>query len=403
MSTYSKEEATKMLLRYQNLDGVEPLTGIEGVREIMNRIGSVQYDPLNVAGRNADLVLQARVDDYKPEHLSSLLYEEHSLIDGFDKEMCIYCTKDFGRFEKVRKAHTKSIIDTMRYRNQLGALDIVDDVIRFITEHGATGTKDISIGEVRESRWGPKKLSSAALDYLYNAGVLCIKEKKGTQKYFELTEHVISNEKYSLFDDMSMDEFLDWYIQRRIACIGIVWDKHGGAWQGHYVDQNDLRKKTLDRLVEKGLISLCKIEGISENFYTIPKLEEGLHNVPPNTCTRFIAPLDNIMWDRAFLEKIFGFSYRWEVYTPAAKRKYGYYVIPVLYQNKFVARFEPESVSKTGAFCIKNWWWEADIKPNEIMLESIFHELDRFAHFLGTESSKRNIEIIGGKPNEKCI
>ncbi|WP_455717868.1 DNA glycosylase AlkZ-like family protein [Anaerosporobacter sp.] len=394
VTTYLKEDAIKMLIRYQNLDGKEELTGIDGVRTIMNRIGSIQYDPLNVVGRNADLVLQARIDNYKPEHLFSLLYDEHSLIDGVDKEMCIYCTRDFGKFTKVREAHTKSVISTLQHRNQMGALDIIDDVKAFVAEHGATGTKDISIGEVRESRWGHKKLSSVALDYLYNTGELCIKEKKGTQKYFDLTERIISNKEYSPFDDMSMEEFLNWYVKRRIACIGIVWDKRGGAWQGHYLDQNDLRKKTLNHLVENGEIDLCKIEGISEDFYAIPELNQGLHDVQKGDYTRFIAPLDNIMWDRTLLEKIFGFSYRWEVYTPVVKRKYGYYVIPVMYNNQFVARFEPEAISKSELFTIKNWWWEPNINPSEAMLESIFCELNRFAKFLGTESSKKNNEII---------
>ena len=393
MNTYSKEEAIQMLIRYQNLDGLDQLTGMEGVRTIMNRIGSIQYDPLNVVGRNADLVLQARVKGYQPEHLFSLLYEENSLIDGFDKEMCIYCTKDFGKFAKVREAHTQSVILTLQYRNQMAALDIVDEVMTFITEHGATGTKDITIGEVRESSWGPKKLSSATLDYLYNTGKLCVKEKKGTQKYFDLTERVLPGI-YSLYDDMSMEEFLNWYVKRRIACIGIMWDKRGGAWQGHYLDQNDIRSTTLKGLVERGELDVCQIEGMNTEFYMLPELKQGLKKVQAGDDTRFIAPLDNIMWDRTFIEKIFDFSYRWEVYTPVVKRKYGYYVIPVMYQHRFVARFEPEIVSKSKEFCIKNWWWEPDVIPSEAMIESIINEMSRFAEFLGTESSKQNIKMI---------
>ena len=65
---------------------------------------------------------------------------------------------------------------------------------------------------------------------------------------------------------------------------------------------------------------------------------------------RFIAPLDNLLWDRKMLEMLFGFSYRWEVYTPVAKRKFGYYVLPVLYNDRFVARFEAEPVREAGAF-----------------------------------------------------
>ena len=237
------------------------------------------------------------------------------------------------------------------------------------------------------------KLSSATLDYLYNKGMLCVKEKKGTQKYFDLTERVLPGI-YSLYDDMSMEEFLDWYIKRRIACIGMMWDKRGGAWQGHYLDQNDIRGTTLKGLVERGELDVGQIEGINTEFYMLPELKQGLKEVQLGDDTRFIAPLDNMMWDRAFVEKVFDFSYRWEVYTPVVKRKYGYYVIPVMYQHRFVARFEPEIVSKSKEFCIKHWWWEPDITPSETMIESIINEMNRFAEFLGTESSKKNIKMI---------
>lgn len=98
MKLYSKEEVRHMLCRYHNLDGAEMLCGKIGVEKIMQRIHSIQYDPLNVVARNADLVLQARVMDYKEQDLYNLLYKEHKLIDGFDKEMCIYNTKDFNCF-----------------------------------------------------------------------------------------------------------------------------------------------------------------------------------------------------------------------------------------------------------------------------------------------------------------
>lgn len=95
------------------------------------------------------------------------------------------------------------------------------------------------------------------------------------------------------------------------------------------------------------------------------------------------------------LEKIFDFSYRWEVYTPAAKRKYGYYVLPVVYNNSFVARFEPEPVGNTGCFRIKNWWWEEDVRPDERMEEVILREMNRFCGYLGAALAEENRKKLG--------
>lgn len=401
MKLYSKEEAGHMLCRYHNLDGAEALCGKAGAEKIMQRIHSIQYDPLNVVARNADLVLQARVKDYNESVLYSLLYEDHTLIDGFDKEMCIYCSEDFARFKFVRNEYHKCIVPTLMHRNQMGALDILDDVRDFVAKHGKTGTKDISIGEVRESRWGHKKLSSAALDYLFNCGELSVADKRGTQKYFDLTERVIGSKALQCDPNMTIEEFLEWYIERRIQSIGFLWNKSGGAWQGRFLSENEVRSSTLQTLLEKDKIDEIQVEGIKESFYVSKNFQEYTKCQTAESYVRFIAPLDNIIWDRKMLEMLFDFTYSWEVYTPVAKRKFGYYVLPVLYNGRFVARFEAEPVRQTGEFVIKNWWWEPGIKPSSNMIEMIEKEMQRFSEFLQVDNSPNNIIKLAGKVNTK--
>lgn len=391
---YSRKEVRHLLCRYHNLDGAEALCGKTGAEKIMQRIHSIQYDPLYVVARNADLVLQARVQDYKEQDLYGLLYEEHKLVDGFDKEMCIYNVKDFERFRFVRDEHLKNVVLTLQYRNQMGALDILDDVRDFVAKHGRTGTKDISIGEVRESRWGPKKLSSAALDYLFNSGEFCVADKRGTQKYFDLTERVLGDIDFQCDQEMTIEEFLEWYIERRLQSVGLIWNKSGGAWQGHFVGENELRSATLQTLIEKNKIDEIQVEGIDETFYMPGNMQTYTEHQMSDSYARFIGPLDNIMWDRQMLEALFDFAYRWEVYTPVAKRKYGYYVLPVLYNGQFVARFEAEPVRQTKEFVIKKWWWEEGMKPDDGMIETIEKEMLRFAEFLRVENNSNNITKV---------
>lgn len=395
MKVYSKEEARRMLCRYHNLDGAEALCGKKGVEKIMQRIHSIQYDPLNVVARNADLVLQARVKDYRESALYDLLYKEHKLVDGFDKEMCIYDAKDFARFQFVRNEYEKYVLPTLKNRNQTGVFNILDDVRDFVEKHGKTGTKDISIGEVRESRWGHKKLSSAALDYLFNTGVLTVADKRGTQKYFDLTERVIDSKNLFCDPNMTVEEFLEWYVERRIQSVGILWNKTGGAWQGRFVSENELRSSTLQTLVEKNRVEEIQIEGIEEPFYISKESKKFIRNQAADSYVRFIAPLDNIMWDRQMLETLFDFTYRWEVYTPVEKRKYGYYVLPVLYNGQFIARFEAEPIHKAGKFIIKNWWWEPEVQPNDEMRTMIVNEIKRFTDFLQIENSQDNTVKLG--------
>ena len=105
---------------------------------------------------------------------------------------------------------------------------------------------------------------------------------------------------------------------------------------------------------------------------------------------RFLAPLDNMLWDRLLVKKVFDFEYTWEVYVPAAKRKYGYYVLPVLYRNSLIGRFEPLKHEKGQPLATKNWWWEPALKENNQKIrEAILRGLENFAEYLqadGVES-----------------
>lgn len=394
MERILKEELGQFLINYHNLNEYENFVGTDGVMEYFKRVRSIQYDPLNVVGRNPDLVLQSKVQGYKPEMLQSLLYKEHALVDGYDKEMNIYRVEDYPFLGKVRQANMQSRKNTLAYREQLDALDLLDDIRSHIKKNGITGTKDISIGESKKSHWGYKKLSSAALDYLYSTGELCVAEKRGIQKYFDFTSNVLPKEYSYDFSFKSEEEFLEWYIKRRIKSVGVLWGKSGGGWLGHYVSDTSKRKGTLEMLYEKGEVLCFSVSGINVPFYIAKEDEKFLEYQEKKKKVKFLAPLDNMLWDRDMIAKIFDFEYRWEVYTPVAKRKYGYYVIPVIYGNRFVARFEAEKVVPDTPFIIKNWWWESGIKITNEMLDAINIAIEKFAEYLSVPRLQNYNDVI---------
>jgi uncharacterized protein len=98
-----------------------------------------------------------------------------------------------------------------------------------------------------------------------------------------------------------------------------------------------------------------------------------------------IAPLDNLIWDRRFTDELFDFSYVWEVYKPVDQREYGYYVLPVLYGDRFVARFEPGRKGKREALTIANWWWEEGVTPRPEMQAALIDCFRQFLAFLGRD------------------
>lgn len=107
--------------------------------------------------------------------------------------------------------------------------------------------------------------------------------------------------------------------------------------------------------------------------------------------------MDNLLWDRRFVEELFNFCCVWEVYKPVAERRYGYYVLPILYGDQFVARFEPGRDKKKGALIIKNWWWEPGVTPSKRMQSDLCQCFRRFLGYLGTDDLR-----IDGKVAEQA-
>lgn len=383
----SKVEARRFLTHYHGLNGNRPYTGEKGILDYMHKVGCIQYDPLNVVGRNADLVLQARIDGYKEAMLESLLYNSRDLVDGWDKMMAIYSVQDIPYFKRVREAHTKSTIATMNNRGTLEALDLTEQVKSIIREEGPKLAREINIGTVNRGRWGHGKLSSVALDYLYTCGELVIHSKKRTQKVYDLADRILPDIFHEQDPFSSDREFYKWYIERRIGSVGMLWGRSGGGWLGHFISNKKLRSEILDELVEEKRIVPMSISGKKELFYMRQGDVHEFNNQVGNheSSIRIIAPLDNLLWDRAMIKEIFDFEYTWEVYIPKAKRKFGYYVLPVLYKDRFIARFEPKQHRANEPLAIHNWWWEDGIILTDEIKYGVDKGLKAFYDYLNAE------------------
>jgi len=378
----TKNQARNFLVRYHHLTTDTALSGKDGILQFINKVGCVQFDPLNVVGRNADLVLQSRVVDYREEMLYELLYTDRALIDGWDKMMAIYSARDWSNFKRVRECMACGVIGMLKHRGSQDALNYIDTVLDFVAKNGVSAPKDIKLGQMSSGTWGHKSIAGAALDYLWHSGKVGVFAKANANKVYDLIEKLLPTEILNTPDPFATnDEFVKWYVLRRIGSVGMLWNKSGGGWLGEYLNKKPIRQRFLDEYVDEGIIKTIEVEGIKEKFYIKAKDASLLDLSDPEQAMRFIAPLDNLIWDREMTAAIFDFDYKWEVYVPATKRKYGYYVLPVLCGNRFVARFEPEK-HKTH-LPIKNWWWEEGVKETKAMKNAKEQEMQRFAGCFG--------------------
>ncbi|MFO7881315.1 MAG: winged helix DNA-binding domain-containing protein [Kosmotogaceae bacterium] len=357
---------------------------------------TIQYDPLNKVGRNPDLVLQSRISDYKPYLLKDLLYKDRKLIDGWDKNRSIYLIEDWPFFERYR------IRSVNRNRDNRHIGKIIDLVRQTIHNKGPLSSIDLEFDKKIDWSWSPTRAARATLESMQTGGELIIFNRIGTRKIYDFTEKHLPDVVLNQPDPNKTDEdFIKWLVYRRIGSIGLMWNRSGDGWLGFHDIKKKDRSRAISELLKEGKLIDVSIEDINTPFYIKSDKEELLKSIlikdQNNKKAFIIAPLDNLLWDRKLVKELFGFEYVWEVYKPANERQFGYYVLPILYNDKFIARFEPVYNSKKKELVVKNWWWELGINQKNF-IDAIKDCLKDFMKYLGATKIK-----IYDKKIAKCL
>ena len=387
--TITKEQARRFLLRKQGLLGDYRFRGKEGILEYVRQAGCIQFDPIDVCGKNAELVLQSRVQGFTKELLYELLYEDRQLIDYFDKNLAILPVSDWKYFDRIREA----------YRNNSRGSEDVDRVVPYIkeviTERGPVSSKDLQMKEKVDWYWSSTNLSRAALETLYFRGELIIHHKKGTNKYYALAKDYLPEEVLSAPDPLTEElDHLKWRVLRRISAVGLLWNKPSDAWLNIWNLKSEQRNGVFASLLAEGKLQEIRVEDLKEPLYCltedIPLLEEVLQVSLTGTAytprTELIAALDNMLWDRKLIRELFDFDYKWEIYTPAQQRKYGYYVLPLLSGERLIGRAELVCDRKSKTLQVRNIWLEEGVRLTVNLKKDIRSCFLRFQRFHGMKA-----------------
>ncbi len=383
--TLTKRHARRFLLAHQRLWPPQQLRGKAGVVEFIRHVGCIQFDPINIVGRNPDLVLQSRVAKYKPAMLEKLLYADHQLLDGFDKMASIHITADWPYFTR-RRAYM---------REQHGdpsnpPMEISPAIFQVIREHGPRSSIDFKRKDMVDWSWGkPTRLARASLEILNAMGELLIHHRVGTRRVFDLTERLLPTELISALDPNETEkDYQNWHVFRRVGGLGLASPNASEYWGAILGVNTEIRRAILKRLVDRGDLMAVAVDGVPRHTFFIrmadlPVIEAVQKKRSPKARAAFIAPLDNLLWDRNLLRRIFNFDYVWEIYKPEVKRKYGYYVLPVIYGDRFVARVDPALDRERRTLTLTNWWWEEGVQLDEAMQSALTACLQDFMSYLG--------------------
>ncbi len=382
-----KAHARRFLLAHLRLLPPRLLHGKQGALEYIRHVNCIQYDPINVVGQNPHLVLQSRVRGYKPAMLDALLYEDRKLIDGFDKQMSIYPVEDWPQFAYYRERMAKRYMDS---EDTAAAAKLVKRVRNEIEARGSLSSLELQ-EDTRMDWWlaGSVRAVRIALDILMYGGETVVHHRVGTRRYFDLSERVLPPKLIKApKPHASEDEYQEWHVYRRAGGLGLVNLRASAAYGGTIGWRGGRIRAAILRLADKGRLVPVAIEELPRQLFFIrredlPALEAAAKRLRGRQGAALIAPLDNLMWDLNLIRMLFDFHYAWEVYKPADQRDYGYYVLPVLYGDRFVARMDPEFDRARRVFTIKNWWWERGVdKKEEAMLAAMSDCLAAFGTYL---------------------
>ena len=389
MVTMTQDQARRFILSKQGLLGKYRFAGKPGAYQYIRQAGCIQYDPVDVCGKNAELTLQSRVRGFTKKMLADLLYKDRLLVDYTDKELSIWSREDWPFFSSYRDR------SKMHGAGFPGIPELEEQAITYIRKHGPVSSDTLPIqGKVfwhSSMHWsgnwhGTSPAARSVLEQLYTDGILLIHHKSGSRKFYDLADRYFSrdllDEKNPCPDELS---FHAWRIKRRVGAVGLLWNRRSDAFLG--IDMNtEQREAAFEKLEAEGLIQKAAVEGIRFPVYflteDLPLVDAVLSDdIDLTQRLEFLAPLDPMLWDRKLVETVWNYQYSWEIYTPADKRKYGYYVLPMLYGDKMAGRMEAAADRKAETLVIKNIWYEPGIRQTKKLNAAVDAAIGRLAKF----------------------
>jgi uncharacterized protein len=386
----TKETERRFVLGLQGLWPGRRWKGRDGLHSAISECRRIRVDPLNVVGRSHDIALASRVEGYTQADLDFFLYKERAGFE-FGGAVSIYprsllrlhlsWVKNEGlpmRWEKWYKQNSK----------------VVSRVLQEIEKKGPIEAHEYAQGE-RVENYRSRRVEGLALYYLWRSMRIMIDHREVNQKFYDLTQRLVGQLPETFPKEKTLSE---------MAFETLSWLGLSGQEGLPYLRTNEdgrgrsrvTKRQIRQRLIDNGSLTEVEIEGRREvsvlRTDTLPLLEEvASGNVPriwkplqPEAEAVFISPLDIVIANERS-KKLFDFEYLWEVYKPASKRRWGYYVLPVLFGDRLVGRIEPLVDRSNNKLRIARVWWEKQVDRPTIV-EPLARGILRMATFIGVEN-----------------
>jgi uncharacterized protein YcaQ len=364
------------------------------VRAAIGRMGALQIDTISVVARSPYLVLWSRLGDYDPRWLDALL-AEGALFEYWAHEACFLPIESYPLFRhRMRDPEWLG----WRYahglrRDQWGQAEAL---LQHVRETGPVRSADFERADGKPGSWWEWKTEKRLLELLFTSGDLMIGRREGFQRVYDLRERV-----HPTWDDALLgpaEEAERALVLSAIRAMGIA----PARWVADYFRQKKsaATKALPARLADEGLLLRARVDGWKEPAYVHPENAElaaraAAGKVKP-VLTTLLSPFDPLVWDRARTEAVFGFDYRLECYTPAPKRRYGYFSLPILRRGALVGRVDAKAHRKEGRFEAKALYLEPGVRASDALVADVARALREAASWHGTP----DVSVTRAEPPE---
>jgi uncharacterized protein len=362
----------------------------DSVLDVVERLGLLQFDPLEVPGaRNHDLVLHARVKGYRREWCEQWLYgPDRRLIEIYNKSLNLVPMHELPHY-RITWQRTTATYDSGILAEQA---DVAKAILRRLKTDAPLSTAAFSEhGHAIDWWWAPTRASRAVMEALFVTGRIGISRRDGNRRYYDLMERLVPAELLKLKE--SEEDAMTHRLRSRFRATGMTSPSGGTQSEVMYsAGSTAERVRRTARMVEDGELLPVTVDGLKGIRYILAAEEPILDaTADPASLTpgvSFLAALDPLIWDRkGLLRGLFEFDYLWEVYVPEAKRKWGYYVLPMLFGDRFVGRIEPRLDRKAKTLNVIGLWFEAGFKPMETpgFIPAFAEAAEAYLSFVGAE------------------
>ncbi len=367
----TRSQARKVILHAAGLSKPAQFgKGREAVYKTIDHLGYVQLDTNYVVERAHHHALASRVPDYKPEWLEEL-QADGRIFEFFTADAGYIPMQDFRFSLSVKEAFVAG-----RKPLTQAEVNLMNKVLDRITREGPLMVKNFENDRLEASSgWWDWRPAKVALERLYLEGRLMITRKKDFQKIYDLPINLIPDDIDRTMPTPS--EFARYIIRRTLGCLGIAFAKEM-AWRARFV-KNNVIKNELEKLVAEGTVCQVAIEGLkTAPLYMLPGYKNKKIGLSGDAF--ILSPFDTLNVFRHRLRDFFDFDYQIECFVPEAKRKYGYFSLPVLVGDSFVARMDSKADRKQGVLTIHNLHFEP-LTLSKPAIGKIVNAIKAFAKF----------------------